>query len=518
MKKDLAAAHRESAPVLEETAILLDQKHQVDIKSALLEAAQRRFTLSPHDVRILTDSSEPVDAGFFDVLSQAKRIYHECEILLACENQRLGTDLMEQSAKDLDASFHKLHRWVQWELKTFNFENPQIGTLTRQALRTLSERPSLFRSCLDTFAESRNRALVDAFDAAMCVAARPIESNAHDPPRYVGDMLAWIHSAVVSEHESLETLFIAEGEDIRRGLEAGQTAEPWSAPDVFDGRQALQDLVNRSTEGICRLLKQKIEQLLHSHDELLLLLNLVQILAFYQTTFSTLLVAESTLLSVLADIKSTCFQQFHKSAAANVAAVDAILQTVPKNLQVPQPVRDILAESQVLLKSVDDPNDVLDAIPRPLIQSCLRAARTVQDPESSIFVLNCLSMMRKLVAEVQDPMLAATSRLVAFQHAFYLHASGLQSLLARISEVDVDGLRHASQVLDDFLPSATTDAALNIKALDDPRLIQNILEQAADSFCNDFARLEESLLAKDHEGLFKAEFPRTTEEIRVLLA
>ena len=35
---------------------------------------------------------------------------------------------------------------------------------------------------------------------------RPIEMHAHDPPRYVGGMLAWLHQAVPSEKEALEIL------------------------------------------------------------------------------------------------------------------------------------------------------------------------------------------------------------------------------------------------------------------------------------------------------------------------
>lgn len=36
---------------------------------------------------------------------------------------------------------------------------------------------------------------------------RPIELHAHDPMRYVGDMLAWVHQAIAAEREFLESLF-----------------------------------------------------------------------------------------------------------------------------------------------------------------------------------------------------------------------------------------------------------------------------------------------------------------------
>ena len=35
---------------------------------------------------------------------------------------------------------------------------------------------------------------------------RPIELHSHDPLRYVGDMLAWLHQAAASEKEHLQTL------------------------------------------------------------------------------------------------------------------------------------------------------------------------------------------------------------------------------------------------------------------------------------------------------------------------
>lgn len=41
---------------------------------------------------------------------------------------------------------------------------------------------------------------------------RPIEIHAHDPLRYVGDMLAWVHQAIAGEREFLEGLFGLKGE------------------------------------------------------------------------------------------------------------------------------------------------------------------------------------------------------------------------------------------------------------------------------------------------------------------
>jgi len=42
---------------------------------------------------------------------------------------------------------------------------------------------------------------------------RPIEINAHDPLRYVGDMAAWIHQTLATEQELVTTLL----KNFRRG-------------------------------------------------------------------------------------------------------------------------------------------------------------------------------------------------------------------------------------------------------------------------------------------------------------
>lgn len=42
---------------------------------------------------------------------------------------------------------------------------------------------------------------------------RPIELHSHDPLRYTGDMLAWVHQATASEKEYLQTLLrLCQGE------------------------------------------------------------------------------------------------------------------------------------------------------------------------------------------------------------------------------------------------------------------------------------------------------------------
>ena len=72
----------------------------------------------------------------------------------------------------------------------------------------------LLRYSLDEFSSARRTAVVRAFIDAMTRGgvmggtknSRPIELHSHDPLRYLGDMLAWVHQACASEREHVTCL------------------------------------------------------------------------------------------------------------------------------------------------------------------------------------------------------------------------------------------------------------------------------------------------------------------------
>jgi hypothetical protein len=91
-------------------------------------------------------------------------------------------------------------------------ESVEISELTSTALFTLTHRPILYKYILDEYANSRRNAIIKLFIDALTKGGpngqpRPIELNSHDPIRYMGDMLAWIHQATASENEFLKSFF-----------------------------------------------------------------------------------------------------------------------------------------------------------------------------------------------------------------------------------------------------------------------------------------------------------------------
>lgn len=587
MKSHVTAAHQATSSTVEEASSLMTQRRDVEKKQDILKAFRQHFVLSGDEVAALTLTSEPVDDRFFVVLAKAKKIRNDCEVLLGFENQTLGLEILEQTSKHLNHAFQKLYRWTQREFKTLNLENPQINSPVRRALRVLAERPSLFQNCLDFFAEAREQILSDAFYLALTGTSasgkedrsvKPIELVAHDSLRYVGDMLAWTHSATVSEREALEVLFVSDGNEIAKGIQEGRDNEFWQlmgdeadgAPE-FDAIKALNELVDRDVSGAARLLRQRIEQVIQTNEDTILAYKLANLLSFYRFTFSKLLGAQSVLLESLTNVETEALRQFRSLMRDHIATLQGEFQHTPSNLGPPEFLQDSLKQLTAIMKtyetSLSSTGDreqefqpILAESFDPFISGCENMSKTIQTPSSSIFLINCLMAAKtalapfdfteRRVANLQSAIDDHANRLTLNQYAYFEAESGLSSLfdalgplrdtkedvaqIGGLSAVKPEALLTASQSLDDFLPSALMDATENLRHLQDSKLARQVTEEAAEKFCISFEHVEEMLTYADElveqqrpsttsEELrasdnLRALFPRTTGEIRVLLS
>lgn len=576
MRTHIAAANRETGPMLEEANTLLTQKQQIESKQQLLKAFNAHFIISETDLAILTSTAEPVNEDFFRVLTRVKKINQDCELLLGSQNQRLGLEILDQSSKHLNAAFQKLYRWVQREFKTLDLENPQISAAIRRALRVLAERPTLFQNCLDFFAESRERTLSDAFYSALTGSSsdsdRPamgkaIELSAHDPLRYVGDMLAWTHATTVSEREALEVLFVSEGNEIAKNIQAGIESEPWARSEdteelsIFDGKKALNSLVDQNLADVFRQLRQRVEQVIQSHEDATLAYKISNLIVFYCSIFTSLLGKESSLLDSLRPLSDSALRHFKTTMRDHVANLRADLSIAPSELSAPDFLVEALDTLQVLMKSYETSVGTVDRAQRaagfqpileealdPFLAGCENITTRLEAPNDHIFALNCLLTTKATLKQypftdrlddLQDKIKDHSKRLSESMHSWFLHESGLQQLVNSVaapedlasSYADSDSLEAVAQQLDAFLPTATDDARTVLRQLEDKTLVRRVTEVAAESFCEDFEDMERMILQADEarastanggvdeeELMLRDVFPRTGDEIRVLLS
>ncbi|OGE55308.1 hypothetical protein PENARI_c004G04470 [Penicillium arizonense] len=477
MRKRINLAKQDTTPVLEEANVLMAQRKETETKQQLLDAFSKHYIIPEEDLMILMSAEEPVDERFFDVLARVKQVHHDCEVLLGGENQRLGLELMELSTRNLNSAYQKLYRWVQKEFRSLNLEDPRISSSIRRALRVLAERPSLFHSCLDFFAEARDYILSDAFHYALTDAVsgangpavgdrsvKPIEFSAHDPLRYIGDMLAWVHSTTVSEREALESLFVDDGDELARGIQAGLSSEPWSRIDedqeeTFDGRKALSDLVNRDLTGVSRSLRQRVELVIQSHDDPVTCFKVVNLLSFYRTTFTKLVGSQSHLVDLIQNLEKFTLGHFETLMRDQISALagDPVALTPPEDLSPPQFLLDALEGLSLLMKTHEGsvgPEDLspdsnnenqFTSVLRAAFDPFLTLARSSSDElktttAQTIYRTNIILVARETLSPYPfasathvPPLSAALSTLrndlLDTQHDFLLETSGLQALL-----------------------------------------------------------------------------------------
>jgi conserved oligomeric Golgi complex subunit 6 len=581
MRDGAEASHTQTAPILEEAESLLQDQMAIQVKSEALRSLREHFILSPDENNALTLPSEPVDDAFFAALAKAQKIQKDCETLLGYEDQTLGLELTEATTNKVNLAFQRLYKWIQREFKTLNLENPQMSTSIRGALRILAERPSLFQNCLDFFAEARERILTDSFYVALTgetpsgetdPLAKPIEMTAHDPLRYVGDMLAWTHSTAVSEREALEVLFISEGDEIARGIKSGRENEPWrlvSEEDEaetaaeFDAPRALNELVDKNMSGVARFLRQRVEQVIQSNEETVLAYKLANLVGFYRVTFSGFLGSRCALVGSMAHVESEALSQFRSLMRDRMAAVQGEFQQTPYDLGAPGFLQDALGQLRAILSTHDTSFDtaldreadfepILTESLDPFLGGCETVAKGVPSPcARSIFLINCklaaLGTLRPFeftaskVRQLEQSVLEHAKVVVRSQFEFLQARSGLADVFETVSQLDATpvcagklktlapfeptALGRASQVLDDFLPSALIDAMEQVKPLQDSALARRVTEEAADEFCARFEHVEELLLLaeqdpadEDNGECLRRIFPRTAGEIRVLLS
>lgn len=586
MKTHVSAAHGATASLTHDASSLMTQRRQVETKQQVLASFNKHFLLSEDESSALTSTAEPVDDAFFTALAKAKGIRKDCEVLLGFENQALGLEIMENTSKNLNLAFQKLYRWIQREFKTLNLENPQMGSPIRRALRVLAERPSLFQNCLDLFAETREQLLSDSFHTALTGSspsgvedrsAKPIELAAHDQLRYVGDMLAWIHSAAVSEREALEILFVSEGDEIAKGIQAGRENEVWHLVEdgedgesaVFDPVKALNELVDRDMSGAARILRQRAEQVIQTNEDVILAYKLANLLNFYRVTFAKLLSTASVLVECLQGLESEALRLFRSLMRDYVGNQQGEFQHTPSGLEPPDAFREALEQLSAVMKTYDtsltasdrreaDFQPVLAEALDPFTSGCEAMAQRLEDPAKSIFSINCaqaaidtlsrFDFAQARVESLQREVEERSQALVDSQHLFFRRESGLDVVLTAVesmseSQEDIDRLRGlepfqpaslelTSRTLDNFLASALMDAMESIQKLQDSRLAREITEEAADKFLADFERLENMLMfadeAAERQGdsseadqdveSLRIAFPRTADEIRVLLS
>ncbi|XP_078401396.1 conserved oligomeric Golgi complex subunit 6 isoform X1 [Cetorhinus maximus] len=474
MTSRLKLAKEQTQDLIIKTTKLQSENQRLEIRAEVANAFLSKFQLNADELNVLRGPREgPITEDFFKALGKVKLIHNDVKILLRTNQQTAGLEIMEQMALLQETSYEKLYRWAQAECRTLTQESCDISPAQAQAMEALQDRLVLYNYILDEFGTARRSAVVRGFIDALTRGGpggtpRPIEMHSHDPLRYVGDMLAWLHQAAASEKEHLEALL---------KLVTMQGVE-----------DNIQQVVGHITEGVCRPLKVRIEQVIVAEPGAVLLYKLSNLLKFYHHTICGIVGnCAATLLTTIEEMHVLSKKMFFNSLGLHASKLMDKVELPPPDLGPTTALNHTLSLLREVLSCHDSsvvPLDarqadfvqVLSCIMDPLLQLCTVSASNLDTADMATYMVNSLHMMKttlslfeftdKRLEMLQFQIEAHLDTLINEQASFVLTRAGLsyiynsvqqhkpeQGPLSNLPNMDGGSLKAAMVQFDRYLSS-----------------------------------------------------------------
>uniref|UniRef100_A0A8C4ZU30 Conserved oligomeric Golgi complex subunit 6 n=1 Tax=Gadus morhua TaxID=8049 RepID=A0A8C4ZU30_GADMO len=442
MTSRLKAAKEQTQDLIVKTNKLQGENHRLEVRAQVAQAFLTKFQLSGQEMAALRGARDsPITEEFFRALTRVKQIHEDVKVLLRTNQQTAGLEIMEQMAVLQETSYEQLYRWAQNECRGLTQESCDISPVLSQAMEALQDRPVLYKYTLDEFGTARRAAVVRGFIDALTRGGpggtpRPIEMHSHDPMRYVGDMLAWLHQATASEKEHLDALL---KQVTVRGVE-----------------ENMQEVVGHITEGVCRPLKVRIEQVIVAEPGAVLLYKVSNLLKFYHHTISAIIgTSVATLLITIEDMNVLSKKMFFNSLSLHASRLMDKVELPPPDLgptssltQTLALLREVLASHDSSVVPLDarqaDFAQVLSCILDPLLQLCTVSASNLGTADMATYMVNSLYVMKTTLAlfEFTDKRLemlefqieAHLDTLINEQASFVLIRAGLSYIYSCVQQ------------------------------------------------------------------------------------
>lgn len=520
MRSQANTVRGSSSQLLEQSAFLQEQKKKVVVKRRVLAAFRQKFALDDSELQILT-SAEPIDEAFFSCLSKVTAIHENCSVLLVADTQTAGLEIMETMAKHLDSGYAKLHRWILKELKSTTAGATEANVLLRKALTVLFGKRDLYEKTLDHVSDSRRRVVVADFDQARTRGR--LEANSQDCVRFLGDMLAWLHQAIASEREVLEMILGS------AGRQASTTIAESGEQEVRHYRTMQNELVDRNFSLVMKPLQQRIDQVIVAQNDRVASLKAAILIRFYRDLIDRVLEKDASITTSLKNMEKSAMSRFMQSTRNRIASVHANPPEADLvSLESPLFLQDTIDDLAVVLDVLDGSfletaekevefTDVWDQLLRQCIETCVRMASEIQQPSSSIYLLNCITSMEDSLSTVtfttrQLEMCRSASErckqaLVIEQHDYLLRNAGIitqiealeenhsEAQISRLPEYQIDTLKGLTRQLGNFLPNALSDITNRLEQVKNKRYASQVNNEAVSRFANDYRKIEETVLA-----------------------
>lgn len=501
------------------------KKTAVVVKKQLLSAFRAKFTLNEYEEYTLENGD--ISDEFFTVLAKAEQVDQNCSILLSIDNSQLGVKTMARVNRLVTRASEKVVAYANRTLgNLYALNNRDRVRTLHQCFVYLRHRPHYLNSVLATFVGSRSKTLVDEFlgQANSRVAGSSPQSEEYqDPVRVIGDLLAYIHSVVVSESETILGIFSFENDlvDETSRKEFGEI---------------MNDCVAKVLQSLAKPVRAKLEQIISREVRILVLFSIHHLVELYYIMFSKQikqdhmgLVAtiESLVESAELRIVTTVENKLTTIRNSNLAQLQLNI-----DLQPPEWIIDFYSEilpmlDQTHTESIFKDNSLVNMVVDQPIQIYEQhmensQVKNFEKRDKYILQLNCLdlilskimpiSVLTDKVILVNEKIKEVSDKLVETQVSSLLEESGLTdfynivnmicpinddffdvSIYEPITENKLfteDNIRQVNLKIQAFLPTALLDIQQSLFKINSPLVVNEIITESAIKYSRFYGRFQ----------------------------
>ncbi|AMD21069.1 HEL212Wp [Eremothecium sinecaudum] len=288
---------------------LRKQLENLKLKRKILIGIRDNMTLNQVEDEQL--SSGVIDDQYFKLINKLMAIKERATYLISLSNPMAGKALLEKVNNYLQYANKRIYNYLMDFLyeyesmsKTFGERNLESKDSTlgvfQDCLIYLSNDLKYFNDFLAAVVSLRSKKLFEEFLSQFDIEnkkSKPIILSAHDPARYLGDVLAYVHSVIANEADFLKSLFTLQHKELQDKpksilQENGQFFENLDT-------KVLNDIIN-SLSNPTRI---RLEQTVRFEEDALINFDMMQLLELYQMMFMKHgLDNEGKLVKVLKDL------------------------------------------------------------------------------------------------------------------------------------------------------------------------------------------------------------------------
>eukprot|EP01006_Ploeotia_vitrea_P014162 TRINITY_DN37826_c0_g1_i1.p1 TRINITY_DN37826_c0_g1~~TRINITY_DN37826_c0_g1_i1.p1 ORF type:complete len:690 (+),score=79.40 TRINITY_DN37826_c0_g1_i1:45-2114(+) len=402
---------QDASTLLTRAAVLQAELKDVQTKEEQVHDFLQKFQLTTAEKAHLKGD---INDNFFATLAKVSQIHKDCKDLMNVNTQQAGLDIMEEMYMFQLSAYEKLFKHThKLCMELMLADTADISTNFVTSMNALRERTALWSECMGEITKGRRNALVRNFFDALTrgtAGSRPIEIQAHDPLRYVGDMLAWVHQSVAEENELMSHFFPEE----KNKSAAVQKPDPDGLG--LEGLELTkQDVLDQIFEGLCKHLRARIEQVLNNNTStavgptgggnMVMFFSLENVLDFYSHAIPHIFPQNAALAILLKDMKLNTMKHLFDLLKSLSEALTSQPPVVPSDLSAPAVVHETLSQLVGMMETLSSSSlipaeereveftHVLSAVVEPLV-TLSRMTDSLDRISRYIVAINTLNTVR----------------------------------------------------------------------------------------------------------------------------